>query len=819
MPAPRLDRAKHSGYCCADISKLRENSCMHRWKPAITRALSYSVYLLLIISVRVSGASGESASQQAAALLAASDSSGALSFLENTLDNGSKDYAAFLLRGRLRLTKGDYRQAEIDFRRVLFSESDSLHSEAHLGLGDLLRSQRYRNWDAVGEYRLALSADSTCLAAWYAIAQTAFELGWTDGYMTADEALAKLICLDPEYRDALSQWWDRIFIQSDDELRRVCGCLRNYLASHPDRCMLRLYVAKILFRVGEHSEAVAALDSLDTACPDFKLVERSLLRANCLLALGDTLGFETGYAQAIDRAEQENDFTPLLQEAEPIFSPEDATGWAASDTPGLRAAFFRAFWLRRDPDPFSPRNERLVTHYQRLHKARKYYYHLTPHSFTETSRNYNNLTAARPVYSDTSRHYDFKYTPALWWDRCRQLALQQRGLFFIRHGEPDFLYKSGLPWEEGEQSSLYDITVRNGGSESLRQEQSGPPRVTGGLNGVFDGRLTPQDEVSHYGAPKRDYRPEILKGEPYEAWRYGPAYFLFDKYSGKYSPRPVVYGDAGDIIRAMQSESFRDPLPAFRPDIFAVDFRADSGRVELLFFQSAPQDSVAQPNAPFSDLALYDSTWSLVARDSSIAWPVESVSGSLWLAANRAVVPPGQYNFVHRLDVPNRRAVLKKQAVSLPPYPQKNLHLSGILLGAHPERGNSLFSRHGAEINPRPGARFAAGERISIYLEVYNLVRSNSGGQAFQERVTVSRDEKKSPLAKLLPMAFQKRKKSLSMAFERAPEITSSRIAETFDLDTAPLMPGIYSLKVEVRDRKSGSRYGRSCSFEIIDQR
>ncbi len=774
--------------------------------------------VLILTTGRVCVASAPSSAERAAKLLSAGDSAGAMAGLEKELEGGSRDYPAFLLRGQLRLAQGRNREAELDFRRVLYSESDCLRALAHMGLGDVFRVTVARRWDAVGEYRLALAADSTNLEALYAIAGTAFEIGWTDGYMTADEALAKLICLEPEYKDALSQWWDRIYIQSDEELRRVCGCLQDYIVLHPGRCNLRFYVPGILFRVGQYAQAVAALDSLDAACPGFKPAECSLLRAECTLELGDSLGFERDYYRALQRAEHENDFTRIFQEAETIFSPEDDTRWAACNTPRLKADFFRGFWERRDPDPFSPYNERLVEHYRRLHRARKFYYDRTPHSFRQTSRTYDNLLSLTPQYTDTSRHYDFKYKPGLWWERGRELALEQRGLFYIRHGEPDFLYKTGLPWDEGSVESLYDIKVNNGGLGTLLASQSGPPRATRGIAGLFEVEKAKPDPVPHAGVPKRDTDMDGTsdRKEGPEAWRYGPAYFLFKKYSGRYDPSPVTYGDAGDITRAMQSESFRDPLDAFRQDIFAVDFKDGAGRLELLFFQSAPQDSVGKANAPFSDLALFDSTWTrLVARDSSIAWPLILGPDSLWLAANRATVAPGKYNFVHRLDVPNRRAVLKKQSVSLPPYPVNRFWLSGILLGSHPERGQGLFERYGAEINPRPSLRFAPGEKIAVYLEAYGLVPSRKGSRAFRERVTVTRDEKKSPLVKLLPFAFRNRKKSLSMTFERSPQAVSPAVPETFDLDTAPLMPGVYALSVEITDRGSGIRCTRGCSFEI----
>jgi len=719
--------------------------------------------------------SGPPPSGRAEALLAAGDSAAALEFLEHSLERDSMDTDGFYLRGRLRLAAGRLDGAESDLRRVTRSESDSLRALAHLGLGDIRRKLPNRKGWAVSEYRRAVKADSLCFEAYYRIAQTAFDLGWTSGYRTADNALARLVRLNPNYRDALDIWWNRIFSQNDKRLREVGESLERYMATHPGDCRVCLYAARIRQRLWEAGPALALLDSLALRCPEYRGAESWLIRAHCRLSLGDTLGFESAYAQALQWAAREDDFEQLFREAEPIFSPAEAKRWNSLNTPAEKAAFFRAFWTGRDPDPLEPRNERLVTHYCRLQYARKYYFEYTPHSFYNTSETYNRLLSItehagmdiskstepeQPENSNDPSHpyFDPGYDPSMWWDRCRTMALQPRGLFYVRHGEPDMLYKFGLPWD------------------------------------------------AEFIAPD------------YEAWRYGSDYFLFNRVisptgaAGKYIYKN--FSGRGDIAKAMRTESFTDPLPEFRQDCFGADFRGPQGKIELLFFQSAPLDSVGRGNAPYSDLALFDSTWAPVARDFSLAWDLEDSQQGLWLAANRLLMPPGVYNLALRLDVPGRRAV-RRQALRLQPFRQDSLELSGILLGETPQHGSGLFRRHGAELNPRPSLRFSAGEKVGVYLEVYNLEAGSKGEQSFRERVTVTRDEKKSTLAKLLPFTSRKAEKSLSLTFERTPERAALTQPEAFEIDTSPLQPGIYGVNVEITDHGSGTRRTRGCVFEI----
>ena len=42
------------------------------------------------------------------------------------------------------------------------------------------------------------------------------------------------------------------------------------------------------------------------------------------------------------------------------------------------------------------------------------------------------------------------------------------------------------------------------------------------------------------------------------------------------------------------------------------------------------------------------------------------------------------------------------------------------------------------------------------------------------------------------------------MTFERSPQHSRPDVPENFDIDTSNLMPGQYSLVVEVRDKHSG---------------
>ena len=121
--------------------------------------------------------------------------------------------------------------------------------------------------------------------------------------------------------------------------------------------------ARDRFMLGDPGKALQALDSLAMAFPAYMAPERFLLRSRCRLAAGDTLGFEEGYAQALDAAGKTGDFRALHQDVETLSMPLEINVWNNLTTTAAKTVFFRKFWKSRDPDPISFHNEKLVEYY------------------------------------------------------------------------------------------------------------------------------------------------------------------------------------------------------------------------------------------------------------------------------------------------------------------------------------------------------------------------------------------------------------------------------------------------------------------------
>jgi tetratricopeptide (TPR) repeat protein len=701
--------------------------------------------------------------QQALGRINEGDSTGALNLLDKALEIDPKLWDARLARGRIHLAAGDLDAARNDFNRALSSKSPEIKAKAHIGLGDIYFSMGKRTMQAITEYRLALRADPSSCEAYFALFQAGWEVGIGKGYRIASEALVKLICLDPCFRDAYKVWRDTILDKTEDELRSACTCLERYVAENTEKSTWLFDLAGYRYWLEEIDKALENLARLEQACPEYKIPERLLLRARCLLELEEISGFERSYYDAINAAEKTGDFHRLVIQAETIFNPAESRKAGECQSAQDWAVFFRKFWKRRDPDPLTFHNERLVEHYRRLRKAEKFYPVFNPYpSRFNTSRDYYRLISMK-LGASPRETGPSNYDPDLFWNRSRELGLDQRGLLYVRHGPPDEIRLPEPP-------------------------ASGPP---------------PSAEV----------------------WRYGPAFFPFEKVfgaSGEYLFIPLYIRGVGNVEKAMETESFRDPLSAVEQEGYWTYFKGPGKQLEVEFYQSAPVETAPKAPDPKASLALYDSTWTELARDNSISARIKIPSGKNWIAVNRANSMPGHYFFALRMDIPDHRAVMRESMV-LETFVDDALDLSGVILGSPPKKGQQLHSRRGVNILPRPSLQFITDEIITVYFEVYGLEGAPDSRRSYLERVTISLiKEDKSKLTSMLDVINpwgKKRSASLSLTFHRNPPGSTGVVAEHFTIDPSELVPGSYNLLIQVLDNNSRQVALTGCFFDLTKKK
>lgn len=685
--------------------------------------------------------------EPATELLARGDTAGALKLLGQVDTKGGRYYSLLLERGGLYLSVGETSRARTDFSAAYWDNDPVVSSRAHIGLGDCYRLMRFRKFDAIKEYRLALRDDSTACEARYKIAMTGFALRQTGGYRMAARELAKLICIDPGYQNTYRVWRDSILDKTPGELRRVHPHLITHMAAHPQSRDWWLDIAADRYHLDQYHSALEALDHHHLFCPETRATERHLMRGRCMLALGDTTAFEREYGAALAAAEGAGDFAVLLRDTETIFSAEENRAAQKLERPEEWRTFFHAFWKLKDPDPVTPTNERLIEHYSRLHEAERFYEQLFPHSLTQTSRSY---------YTEMNRVGFVSYPANIFWGRSRKLALDHRGLMFLRHGPPDRIWH---------------------------------PEVD----------------------PDRD-------STPIDIWRYGGAVFTFKRKFGA-GDYMASLGGGGNFRLAMDQESFDDPLPAVMIEGYLSDFMAAGESVETEFYQSVLGDAVA-PHVPTSaQLALFDTLWNLIMIDTARVSRTVGPDGDYWWAAHRAPLNGSAVITVLRMDIPGHRAVARGR-YRVKPFGQDSLELSGISLGVPPSSGERAHTIGTVGFVPRPSLRFALDEVVRLYIEIYGLRPGRNGERSYVQAITVrlageDADKKNSLISRLWSWGG-KRHASMTMNF--AKQFTGKGpVSGNVDIDTSLLVPGSYQVIVTVKDSHSGQTGKVAREFELVE--
>jgi hypothetical protein len=251
----------------------------------------------------------------------------------------------------------------------------------------LALGRTYLEWPVVGRFRAwrlfedAARGDPTDPEPRYWQMRTGQRLGGVDGERLTRDAFFKLLALTVDYRD-MWEIWERLYRGDRQRLAAV-----RILEGRADAASL-LRRAALLIELEQYAAADSAL--VARAARGGNAAAGLALRAQAAFESGRT-GGERLYWQAVDLAHADT-ADILWRQIAAIATPDEAVAYAVTDPDG-RAAFFRGFWARREPDLATPANERLAEHFQRLRTARREFALLFPSSRFHRSAEARALTA------------------------------------------------------------------------------------------------------------------------------------------------------------------------------------------------------------------------------------------------------------------------------------------------------------------------------------------------------------------------------------------------------------------------------------------
>ena len=353
-------------------------------------------------------------------------------------------------QGDEHLRQGQTRAARKAYRQALKHDDDLI--TAHFGLAQVALEEQ--QWDdAKDRLRDVLEREPDHVEAHYYRAIAYRELAkfrtfnQASHWQGAEDDFTWILQQDSLYRDVLYQYallqrYHEAYpeaiaaghaqvrlkpelIEAQRGLFRIYRSFLNYTSVEEARTWLQAhttthaeyFVGETLRREGRFDEAEAIFRGMLIRSLDMPVQPILLSRARIYYQQKNTERAQGFVEQAIEKIESPLEAALVFDDFKYIINDEELTLYRTLDTPEEYQAFFQAFWVRRNLLPARPLNLRLAEHYRRLLVAEQDYAY----------------DGFRLWYSDPDRRGDLVFPAAYALNQ----EFNDKGLIFIRHGEPD----------------------------------------------------------------------------------------------------------------------------------------------------------------------------------------------------------------------------------------------------------------------------------------------------------------------------------------------------------------------------------------------
>ena len=707
-------------------------------------------------------------------------------------ESGAEAFAA----GRSALASGDAWRAQGQFERAL--REGYPRAEGYRALADAWLALDNRLFYARDALERSLAARPDDVSGWYLLADVNLRLDGGDADDRARRAFHEVFRLDPWYQDAWERWAGMYLDVGD--LVTVTAILEERLrAGYEPRLALRRI--DVLFDAGEHEAAWSAIEEFRRRVKEEAYLSRlSYLSGVVEAARGkEDEGYDY-YVNGLAFARTAEDVEPYWNDVVPLVGEEEVgrwTSWSVRE----KVEFLQGWWTQRDPLPFGEVNERWVEQMRRIRVAREHFRWKKPIVKEK-------LVALGGV--------DFGL-PALA-ARLDGRPLDDRGLLYLRHGDPDDRADPG-----GDECGFwyYDREELPGDGTFALNFVRGRPSVTtlprdGGFwsnECMFSTIPTTPRGFEHF-APGRDNlsaldearvmdeaRKDLAVGLSTDSYRYEIGHRIpLDAVPANFS----YFVDGTDVALY-----FAVPLPAIRHQDNRTRYR--------------------------KGLVLYDQAWREVARESAdmdaliARRGIEGGEGELYLVdLFRMRIEPGIYHFALQVDDLRGDGVgVIKGDLRVRRFPPLALALSDPVLSTGVIEGGRVprFQRHGRVIVPLPSRRFLLDQPIVLYYEVYNLQRDERRFDTFRVDYTIRAEHLDRNAVRRFFGALgglvgvREEEHAVTLSFEReGPHPDRGIWPEYVSFDTAALPPGEYALEVVVTDHAFHDRQaGQTATFTVVD--
>lgn len=692
------------------------------------------------------------------------------------------------------------------FQRALSGDPDAAHAINGLGVYELTKDEAWLvllesfkklfNRDhismAVRRFEEALDADPEMHAARYNLALAHRQSRGKENYERAARILEELIERAPDFADT---------------------------------AMLLVYTYRDAGDVDSMSDAIDRIEALG----GFPPAGVYLLRAYAWINSERVDEGVEEYWKGVDAIASERDADLFWHDVEPIVSARADTRFKGLDV-AQRKAYLREFWQGLADESFVTADERLVEHYRRLRIA---------------NQNYRLTLPERRHYSSGAA-----YVPE------RQSGYDDRGVIFLRHGEPDDTatysgpdVEQNISWKynrEGGEPLVFHFVSDEDVDDYKLVRRLGDAIITNSTK--LSGQQTFNRTCGLPGGICDSYDARILAGDLH-AFRdlyssRGHIDPFYDRVATGLDAQTLEREEenlARDIALGTSTQSF-SPEPPESPlpyPIHPVAFRSPSGSTEVSFYYALPTTEISVLPSPTGGSEV-DYRYQLLVRSSTgegrvrqeddvavaTSNPIPRDAGVMLPAVRTLEVPPGEYSYGMKVtDLNSGRFGVQEGAVTAYDFSSSGLSLSGIVLAdrVEPASGRSPFVRWGRlKVLPLPSRIFRRSQPVFVYYEVYGLTPDEGGARfrttyklesAVPDRNVVARFF--SAVGELLTRDDERG--GVTYSFERSEAASIDPLLDYFSLDVSESPPGDYVLTVEVEDVATGTHVERVVNLSLVE--
>ena len=446
-----------------------------------------------------------------------------------------------------------------------------------------------------------------------------------------------------------------------------------------------------------------------------------------------------GVMEAIEDIQSQTEALVLFQEIKTIASPAEISAFKNINDAADYRIFFEVFWTSRDPMPAAPYNARMAEHYRRLRVAEQDYLFYGFRSWYRSQ-----FTHESTFFPDTyalSQDYD------------------DRGVIFIRHGEPD------------------DYTVGEANSWLYRDSLlvfHFAPTCAGSVCSVFT-HFVPSPEGP-------TFPPGIVGLDYLDAERRTGAFLMQGLSTDRHTwPSGTRLWEMPFMTAAFRGLDGRSLVEVYyRVPLEPADGR-DSTLVEVGF---------AAHDASWQQVSYVRSSRQQAARAFVGRFQVDLVADlhNLSLYAREM---DGAYLAAHRYEYTPAR------------FDQPGLKVSDLLLADSIDVLPDAQHREDYLIHVNPAATTTPTEPVIVYFEVYDLLAALDGQTRYHLSYTLIPDR-----------GGRSRAIALQTDEQRSESVAP---IEYVAIDLTDVPEGRYTLEVTVTDLERGQEAVTSRSLEIKD--